>query len=200
MGLAQPVTHLTEEEYLRIERAAEYKSEYYAGEMFAMGGGTSAHSLINANAIRTIGNRLMGKPCVPYDSNLRVKIPSTGLYTYPDIVVICGPLEFVDNERDTVTNPTLLVEVLSDSTEAYDRGKKFAHYRTIPSFREYVLVSQRSPLVEVFLRQPDETWKLTVYRDLDAVARLESIEAELPLSEVYYRVEFPPETEVGSAA
>lgn len=191
MGLAQKIAPLTEEEYLRIERAAEFKSEYYAGEMFAMSGGSVAQSLINSNVNREIGNRLKGKSCVTYDSNLRIKVPATHLYTYPDVIVICGQPQFGADESDTVTNPTLLVEVLSDSTEAYDRGKKFEHYRTIPSFQEYVLVSQKSALVEVFLRQPDETWILTVYRGLEATARLESIEVELPLEEIYYRVEFP---------
>jgi Uma2 family endonuclease len=140
---------------------------------------------------RELGNLLKGHRCAPYDSNLRIFCPSTGLYSYPDVSVICGPLELADAVGDTVTNPTLIVEVLSDSTEAYDRGKKFAHYRTLPSFAEYVLVSQKEPLIEAFFRMGDGTWQLTPARGQDAIVRLQSLGVELRLAEVYDRVEFP---------
>ena len=191
MALPQETPFITPEEYLRLEREAPYKSEYYAGEIFAMAGGSPAHSVITASVIREVGNALKGHRCAPYDSNLRIFFPSTGLYSYPDVSVVCGPLELADEYGDMITNPTLIVEVLSDSTEAYDRGKKFAHYRTLPSFAEYVLVSQKEPLVEVFFRMGDGTWQLTLARGRDAVVRLQSLGVELWLAEVYDRIEFP---------
>lgn len=191
MALPREKPFITPEEYLRLEREAPYKSEYFAGEIFAMAGGSRAHSVINMSLGRELGNVLKGHRCAPYDGNLRIFFPSTGLYSYPDVSVICGPLELADAEGDNVTNPTLIVEVLSDSTEAYDRGRKFAHYRTLPSFAEYVLVSQKEPLIEVFFRMADGTWQLTPARGLEAVVRLQSLGVELRLAEVYDRVEFP---------
>lgn len=191
MALAQREVYLSPEEYLQIERAAEFKSEYFAGEMFGMAGGSPAHALIGGNVLRNLGNQLQSGRCVPYNSDLRIEISTTGLYTYPDVSIICGPLQFSDLGDDIVTNPALIVEVLSDSTEAYDRGTKFDHYRTISTLREYVLVSQKQPLVEVFLRQTDGTWRLTPVRGLDAAVRLDSLECDLRLAEVYRHVEFP---------
>ena len=191
MASPQEKPFITPEEYLRLEREAPYKSEYFAGEIFAMAGGSPAHSVIIMSLGRELGNALKGHRCVPYDGNLRIFFPSTGLYSYPDASVICGPLEFADAHGDNITNPTLVVEVLSDSTEAYDRGKKFAHYRTLPSFAEYVLVSQKEPLIEVFFRMGDGTWQLTPARGREAVVRLQSLGVELRLAEVYDRVEFP---------
>jgi Uma2 family endonuclease len=191
MAVPQEKSFVSPEEYLRLERAADYKSEYYAGEIFSMAGGSPTHSVIIASATGELRNLLKGHRCAPYDSNLRIFVASTGLYTYPDISVICGPLELVPGHDDMITNPTLIVEVLSDATEAYDRGKKFAHYRTLPSFAEYVLVSQKEPLVEVFYRMGDGTWQLTPARGRDAVVRLQSLGVELRLAEVYDRVEFP---------
>ena len=177
-------------DYLRLEREAPYKSEYYAGDVFAMAGGSPTHSAITMNVGGELRNLLKGNRCAPYDSNLRIFVPGTGLYSYPDASVICGPLELVDAFGDMVANPTLIVEVLLDSTEAYDRGRKFAHYRTLPSFAEYVLVSQKEPLVEVFFRMADGTWQLTPARGREASVRLQSLGVELRLAEVYDRVEF----------
>ena len=193
MALPQKKPFVTPEEYLRLERVADYKSEYYAGEIFSMAGGSPAHSLITNNVGGELRNLLKGNRCATYDSNLRIAVAATGLYTYPDASVICGPLELVPGHDDMITNPTLIVEVLSDSTEAYDRGKKFAHYRTLPSFAEYVLVSQKEPLIEVFFRQGDGTWQLTPVRGRGAVVRLQSLGVDLRLAEVYERVEFPGE-------
>ncbi len=191
MAVPQKKPFVTPEEYLRLEREAPYRSEYYGGEIFAMAGGSPTHSVIIAAILRELGNSLKGNRCAPYDSNLRIFVPADGLYTYPDASVICGPLELVPGADDMITNPTLIVEVLSDSTEAYDRGKKFAHYRALPSFAEYVLVSQKEPLVEVFFRMADGTWQLTPTRGREAIVRLQSLGIELPLAEVYDRVEFP---------
>lgn len=136
--------------------------------------------------------RLKDRPCAAYDSDLRIKCP-TGLYTYPDVSVVCGDLEFDDEQNDTVLNPMLLVEVLSKSTEAYDRGKKFDHYRTIASLREYVLVSQDEPMVQRFIRNGDGTWNLSVASNLDGSLVATSIGIDLPLAEIYERVEFTAE-------
>ena len=189
MGLPKRVPVFTAAEYLRIERAATYRSEFYRGEMFAMAGGSPKHSRIKTNVLTELNNRLKGQPCVPYDSDLRIRC-RTGLYTYPDASVICGELEFDDEHKDTVLNPTLIVEVLSKTTEAYDRGKKFNHYRTIPALREYVLVSQDEPMLQRFLRNEDGTWTLTAVSGMDQVLALKSMEVELPLAEVFDRVDF----------
>lgn len=201
MGLPQRVPRLTPAEYLARERAATYRSEYFDGEMFAMAGGSPRHSLICANVMRELGNGLKRRPCAVYDSNLRVQVSATGLYTYPDASVICGPLEFDDKHRDTVVNPTLLIEVLSESTEAYDRGKKFGHYRQIPALREYLLASQEEPKIERFLRNQDGTWTLTEAAGLDATLPLPSLNVELSLREIYDKVDFSaPEATDGQAA
>jgi Uma2 family endonuclease len=182
--------NLTPAEYLARERAATYRSEYFDGEMFAMAGGSPRHSLISASVIRELGNGLKRRPCAVYESNLRILISATGLYTYPDASVICGPLEYEDEHRDTVVNPTLLVEVLSDSTEAYDRGKKFGHYRQIAALREYLLVSQEEPKIERFLRNDDGTWTLTEAAGMDAALGLPSRGIEVSLREIYDKVDF----------
>ena len=192
MGLPQRVASFTPAEYLRRERAAEYRSEYYAGEIFAMAGGSPRHSLIKLNISAMLRDRLLKLPCTPYDSDLRIRIP-TGLYTYPDVSVICGELAFDDEHKDTVLNPTVLVEVLSPTTEAYDRGKKFDHYRRIESLREYVLVSQDEPRVERFLRNDDGTWTLAIASGLSDSIALPSLGLTLPLSEVFAKVDFTAE-------
>ena len=190
MSLPQRVARLTPTEYLKLERAAELRHEYFNGEMFAMSGGSPQHSLIKMNTGRDLGNKLKHRPCTAFDSDLRIRVSSSGLYTYPDISVVCGELEFDDNQRDTMLNPTLLVEVLSASSEAYDRGEKFAHYRQIASLREFVLISQKSPSIERYLRNPDETWTLTAVIGRDANIHLPSIDVTLSLAEVYERVTF----------
>jgi len=148
MGVPEPIHRLTESEYLERERLADYKSEFFDGEVFAMSGGTPPHSQIAANLISEFNSKLKGRPCVVYTSDLRLKVEATGLLTYPDFSVICGPLQFAEGTDDTVVNPRLVGEVLSDSTEAYDRGKKFENYRQMPSLREYLLVSQKEARIE----------------------------------------------------
>ena len=184
----------TVEEYFRIERDSTEKHEYRDGEIVSMAGGTVAHSRIIANCIQTLGNRLRGGPCAPFESNLRVRIARRTLYSYPDVPVICGPPELDpdDTRGETVTNPRLVVEVLSPSTESYDRRTKFDRYRQLESFREYVLVSQDMPRVETFFRHDDGTWVFAVATGPDAVIRLSSLGIDLPLAEVYAGVEFPP--------
>lgn len=183
---------VTPAEYLALERAAEYKSEYFAGEMFAMAGGTPRHSLISANMIREIGNLLNGRDCRVYDSNLRVKVIASGLYTYPDVSVVCGRAEFDDVERDTLLNPFLLVEVLSPATESYDRGRKFNFYREIASLSTYLLVSQDTPRVEQLLRQENGHWLWSDASGVEAQLHLPSLGVDLRLREVFAHVEFEP--------
>ena len=169
MGLPQRVARLTPTEYLKIERAAQIRHEFFNGEMFAMSGGSPQHSAIKMNVASELRSQLKGRPCRAFDCDLRIQTSPIGDYTYPDFSVVCGELEFDDDQHDTVLNPTVLVEVLSDSTEAYDRGEKFAYYRQISSLREYVLISQKSPAVERFLRNPDNTWTLTAVIGLEAL-------------------------------
>jgi Uma2 family endonuclease len=192
MSLPEPLRRLTEAEYLEIERAANFKSEFFEGEIFAMAGGTPQHSLIATNLAREFGNRLKSGNCVPYNADLRIKIAATGLCTYPDLSIICGPLQLAEGTDDTVLNPTLLVEVLSGSTEAYDRGKKFEHYRQIPSCQEYLLVSQHEPRIEQFSRQADGRWVLNEAAGLKALLELPSLRISVSLAEVFAKVIFVP--------
>ncbi len=189
---ATPMHRLTEAEYLDLERRLESKNEFFGGEMFAMSGGTPRHSQIAANLIQVIGRRLSGGRCVVYTSDLRLKIEASGLFTYPDLSVVCGPLQFAAGTDDTVINPTIIVEVLSDSTEAYDRGKKFENYRQIPSLREYLLVGQKEPRIEQFIRQENEQWLLREAAGLEATLASPSLALKISLAEVFAGVEFVP--------
>ena len=179
---------ITPEEYLERERQAEYKSEYYNGEIFAMSGGTRNHSLLTSNAIAALHTALQGTDCLAFTSDLRVHIPASGLFTYPDVSVVCGPDELLDEQHDTLLNPVLIVEVLSRSTERYDRGRKFAFYRSIPSLREYVLVSQRQKLVEVFRKNEEGLWVLHEYDAERGAVVLEAVGCTLDLDALYANV------------
>lgn len=190
-----PVRQLTPAEYLAVERAADHKSEYYRGEMFSMAGASREHNLIVHNLARGIGNRLADTACEAYSNDMRVKVDATGLYTYPDVVVTCEKPRFEDSHVDTLLNPTLVIEVVSKSTESYDRGKKAGHYRQIPSLQEYLLVSQHEQSVERYSRQKDGRWQLDEATSLDASIWIEAVGAALPLAEIYLKVEFgPPRT------
>jgi Uma2 family endonuclease len=190
MASAARITRYTPEQYLAMERKAEFKSEYDDGFITAMSGASRPHNLISANVSRQIGNQLEQRSCETYQSDMRVLVSRTGLYTYPDVVVVCGQAQFDDREVDTLLNPTLIVEVLSPSTESYDRGKKFAHYRRLESLQEYVLVAQDEVRVERYLRRGD-TWQISDLTDIDDTLTLESIDCKIPLREIYARVEFP---------
>ena len=186
--------YYTPEEYLAQEREAEYKSEYIAGQVVAMSGVIREHSLINSNLVRVLSSQLLDRPCEVHASDMRVKVGAKvnarSLYTYPDIAVVCGDVQFEDDQVDTLLNPTLIIEVLSPSTEAYDRGAKFGYYRRLASLREYMLVAQDKMLVEHFVRE-DDGWLLTETTDPAAVVRLPSIGCEVPLAEVYRKIVFP---------
>jgi|SRR5215471_7049511 len=180
---------LTEEQYLKIERKAEIKSEFLNGEMFAMSGAQYAHNALVWNLIALLAQRPK-TPCRGFPSDMSVHIPGTGLYTYPDVVVACGELKFRDKHVDTLLNPTLVTEVLSRSTEAYDRGRKFEHYRTIPSLKEYLLIASDRVRVDLHTRQPDDRWLQTSAGSVDDAISLTTVSSEIPLQELYRMVEF----------
>jgi Uma2 family endonuclease len=171
-------------EYVAEERSSATKHEWLNGEVFDMAGGTIEHGALAANTIGELLRLLRGRPCRVYTSDVRVRVAATGLATYPDASVVCGKLERDPEDDNTVLNPVVLVEVLSDSTEAYDRGEKFAHYRRIDSLRDYVLVSQREPLLEHYARNDDGTWTLREARAGQAV-RLTGVPGELAVDEVF---------------
>jgi Uma2 family endonuclease len=188
---SQPKTRLTPEEYLAIERKAEYKSEYFNGEMFAMAGASERHVLIVTNVVAELRGQLRQRPCTVYSTDLRVRVSPTALYTYPAVVVVCEQPQFADDQRDTLLNPTLIVEVLSESTKDYDRGEKFEQCRSLASLNEYVLIAQDKYHVEHFVRQPDNRWLLSETNWLEDTIHLSSIDCDLALIEVYDKVELP---------
>ena len=190
---AIPKRKLTPEEYLEMERKAEYKSEYFDGEIFAMAGANRNHCLICANLNGLFWQHFKGKDFEAYTSKMRMFVAETNFYTYPDVVVVCGEPQFQDKVFDTLLNPTLLIEVLSESTESYDRGKKFQHYRSIENLREYVLVSQDEARIEKYVRQGNGFWVLSEAFGLDAKIKLDSIDCEIALSEVFDKVNFSDE-------
>lgn len=190
-----PKPRFTPDEYLALERRAEHKSEYFSGEIFAMSGATREHNIITLNIASELRSRLKGRPCETYSADMRVKVDPTGLYTYPDVVVVCGEPHFDDAHQDTLTNPTLIIEVLSESTEAYDRGEKFAHYRKIESLREYVLVTQSRRRIECYARQQNGLpWVLSEESRPGASITLTSIACALSVAEVYDRITFLAKT------
>jgi Uma2 family endonuclease len=194
MSAAAVTQHLTPDEYLAFERAAEGKHEYCDGQVFAMAGCNRRHDTIASRVIGALDRVLETSACQPFTSDMRVHIPATGLFTYTDGLVACEP-SFTDEREDTLTNPVSIFEVLSDSTEAYDRGKKFENYRGILSLRDYVLISQHKVLVEHFTRQPDGRWLLQELRAPD-VLRLSAVPVEIPVQDLYKRVfkDLPPPT------
>lgn len=186
-----PLTRLQEQQYLEIERAAQQRSECFRGEMLAIPHGTVNHARIQRNLLIAIGGRLAAV-CEAFGSDLRIKVESSGLYTYPDLSIVCGPIAYLDQRKDTILNPSVLIEVLSPSTESYDRGRKFQHYQTIATLREYILVSQSEMRVERFSRSGD-TWTLRTYAGSDAVMCIDAAGLVVPLQEIYQRVEFEDE-------
>lgn len=187
---AIPRTKLTPQDYLAFERKSGIKHEYFDGEIFAMAGAKRNHNKIVGNLTGLVWQNLKGKDCEFYPNDMRVFVPETGLYTYPDLVVVCGEPEFQDDVFDTLLNPVLLIEVLSESTEGYDRGKKFQHYRSIESLEEYILVSQDEAWIEKYVKHGDGFWMLSEAVGLDSSIEFSSIECEIALGEVYDKIEF----------
>jgi Uma2 family endonuclease len=186
---AHAQSRLSEDEYLALDRAAEFKSELYDGAMYAMSGGSYRHGQVILNLGAELRQALRGRQCSVTASEVRVRL-NLGSYAYPDISVVCGELRFADDQKDTLVNPTVLIEVLSPSTESHDRGLKFIRYRQLESLQEYALVSQSEPRVEIFRRQPSGSWLLSEFTALDSAANFDSLDCKIPLAEIYHQVAF----------
>ncbi len=189
MSSAAEKRRATPREYLALERLAENRHEFLNREIIAMAGASRPHNLITHNLNRVIGNQLVNRPCEVYSSDMRVLVEATGDFSYPDVAVVCGRPQFLDAELDTLLNPTVVIEVLSPSTERNDRGPKFARYRRIESLQEYVLIAQDHRLVEQYVRQ-GERWLFSELKEPDHVLRLASIDCAVTLSEIYAKVSF----------
>lgn len=185
----QPKPFITPQQYLEIERNAEYKSEYISGDMIAMSGASYKHGIIVLNLASRIKQTLKGKPCDTLAGDIRVRATTTS-YLYPDIVLMCGYPEFEDANVDTLLNPLAVVEVLSKSTEAYDRGEKFFLYRQIESLQVYILVSQEKHHIEWYIKQTDDQWLLSEVKDIDSILNIPRLDIQIPLSDIYERVSF----------
>ena len=186
---SQVKVYYTPDEYLAIERQAEYKSEYLNGEIFAMTGASRRHNLVAANVLAALHAQLRKRPCEVYPSDMRVKVSATGLYTYPDVVIVCGEPLFDDKRNDTLINLTALVEVLPKSTASYDRGEKFEQYRKLSSLADYLVIAQNKYHVEHYTRQPDNQWLLSETDDVRQTIRIASIECNLALVDIYDKIE-----------
>jgi len=191
---SEPLHRVSVEEYLALERRSETKNEYLNGEIFAMAGASRSHNLIAGNAFAVLHQQLRGRGCEVYTNDMRVLAPAADLLTYPDVLVVCGDPQLADEELDTLLNPTLIIEVLSPSTESYDRGRKFASYRTIPSFVEYLLLAQDRVSAEHFVKQQNGGWLLTEANRFEDVLDLPSIGCTLAMRDTYDRVSQPERT------
>jgi Uma2 family endonuclease len=191
--------YLTPEEYLAMEETAEYKSEYYRGEIFAFAGGSANHNRISGNIYSKFITSLAEGKCEPYISDMKVWIKEKELFAYPDIIVVCGEPEFYPDRDDTIMNPLVIIEVLSDSTKNYDRIEKFEFYRTLPTFQEYILVDQYKIHIEHFYQESKGKWIFTEYNHIDDVLNFEKIDLKMSLKDIYYRVEFKKEEDTKSS-
>lgn len=191
MGQPEYQQRLSIEEYLALEKETDTKYEYHDGEVYAMAGGTPTHSLIANNAGTALNINLRSKRCYAYNSDLRVAT-SRNKYVYPDVSVVCGRVSFFEELKNAANNPVLIVEVLSEETRAYDRGGKFMRYRMMESFREYVLIDQSLPFVEVFYKNELSTWEYRAYTDLEGMIPLHSLDIEIPMADIYIGVDFLP--------
>ncbi|MCY7345386.1 MAG: Uma2 family endonuclease [Pyrinomonadaceae bacterium] len=196
MGLAQKNSKFyTPAEYLELERQADVRHELLDGEIYEMAGANKRHNRISVNVVRLLDTQLLERECSVYGSDMRVKIAATGKYTYPDVVAVCGEEFFEDETEDTLLNPMLIIEVLSKSTEGYDRGGKFEYYQTIESFNEYVLIAQEPFRVEQFVRKERNVWTYFEFRQPDDIVKLHSVNCELVLQDIYHKIQqkFPKE-------
>jgi Uma2 family endonuclease len=189
-ALPKPKTYYSPEEYLALERAAEFKSEYFDGEIFAMAGESRNHGRVKMDVATALNTQLRGKTCETFTSDTKVRTPNLNMFGYPDVVVICREPISHDRFQDVILNPKVIIEVLSPSTESHDRGKKFASYRQLESLTDYLLISQDKPLIEHYVRH-GKFWLLSEESDLAQSIYIESIECSLPLQQVYARVQFP---------
>ncbi len=190
MNTATATSFVTIEEYLAIEEAALQKSEYYKGEIFAMAGASISQNSIVGNSLIEIGSFLRDKSCEIFPSDLRIHVDANTLFTYPDLTIFCDPIERYNNRTDTALNPTVIIEVLSKSTQEYDRGTKFNLYRQIPSLKEYIMISSTEILIEQYVRQSDNEWLFTAYDKPDDSFLTESIGLSIIVKSLYRNVEF----------
>ena len=186
-----PKQFYTPEEYLDRERRADYKSEYFAGEIVAMAGAKRKHNLISSNVTISLGTQLREAPCEVYANDMKVQADKARQFSYPDVVIVCGEPQFRDNEDDVLQNPVVIVEVLSPSTEAFDRGEKFLRYRQLESLQEYLLVTQNERRVEQFTKQADGSWRMT--DTTEGSLTLESVGCTLSFDDIYSKVTFEPQ-------
>ena len=187
---AQELQYLSAAEYLEIERASSEKHEYFCGEIFAMSGASLPHNVISKNTNGHLFIKLLGKKCQPFGSDLRIHIPSNSLYTYPDISIVCGDPETTDDKFDTIINPSVLFEILSPSTQKYDRIEKFELYRDIVSLQEYIMINSEKIQVLKYFRNPDNSWLLTEYKSIDDRFEIQTVAVVLSLSDIYEGVQF----------
>ena len=179
---------ISQEAFLETERLAFEKHEFFRGEVFAMSGASISHNRLLKNCLTDLATKLKGKKCEPFGSDLRIHIPKNTLYTYPDISIICGEIETTDDKFDTVTNPSVIIEILSASTKNYDKGQKFDLYRDIQTLKEYILIDSEQVVVEKFYRNDDNSWLLTEYKTLESSFSINTVDLELKLSDIYYDV------------
>jgi len=182
--------YYTGAEYLELEEQAEYKSEFYNGEIFAMSGGSRNHSVICVNLNRKLAEWLDDKDCILFDSQMKLDIPKLNSFVYPDVMVVCGEIEFYENRTDIVRNPILIIEVLSPSTESFDRSGKFQYYQTVLSVKDYVLISQEKPMIEVYYKQDERNWLYSVAKGLEEKILLSTIQCELSLRDIYRKTDW----------
>lgn len=190
-ALPKPV--YSADEYLALEENADYRSQFYNGEIFAMAGATRRHNAIASNTLAYLHFQLRNRECEIYQNDMRVKVTET-LYTYPDVVIVCGKAQIEKKRGENLLNPIVLIEVLSPSTEKFDRGEKAKLYRAMPSLNEYILISQDKPGIEHFIRQENGGWLLTELSEMSEILHLPNIECEIALSEIYAKVDFTEET------
>ncbi len=190
MGIEKTMHRYTVAEYLAMEETADYKSEYFRGEIFAMAGSTANHDRIASECDKLIGAALGIRNCETFTGNMKIRIPEDLIYCYPDFSVTCGDDKFEDQKKTTLKSPIVIIEVLSESTESFDRGKKFHRYKQIPTLQEYVLIAQDEYQIDVFQKSGDGTWNLRSYAGVDDVLELRSLQIQLKLQDLYRRVEF----------
>ena len=205
MGLAQPKLLFTEDEYLAMERESLERHEFIDGEIYEMAGESEEHGTISVNLTTEISIQLRGTPCRSFTKDMKVRsgpVPRSrylmkGFYSYPDLVVVCGERQYHDKYKDVLLNPTVIIEVLSSSTEAFDRDEKFRRYReNLPSLTDYILVAQTEPFIDHYHREAENRWVLSSYKGLETNFTIESINCTLRLADVYDRIEFPIEEEI----
>jgi Uma2 family endonuclease len=184
-------SYITPQEYLDRERSAEFKSEYCEGVVYAMSGASLAHNIISVNVTGGLWFQFKGRPCQVFTNDMKVRVENRGIYTYPDALALCGEARFDDRHKDVLLNPTLIFEVLSPSTEAYDRGKKFSHYQHIVTLTDYVLIAQDTIRVERYQRQADGSWRYTCHEGSEEILHFAALESALRLTDIYDKVDFP---------